>query len=61
MDATVKLVDLDGCGGMRGKVNSKTQVQEPNWGTLRVNSDREREKLTHPGHPPKKRWAKVRA
>ena len=28
----MKLVDWDGCGGMRGKVNSKTQVQKPNLG-----------------------------
>jgi hypothetical protein len=32
MGATVKLVDLDGCGGVRGKVNPKTQVQKPNLG-----------------------------
>jgi hypothetical protein len=35
MGATVKLVDLDGCGGVRGKVNPKTQVQKPNLDWIR--------------------------
>jgi hypothetical protein len=32
LNAKVKLVDLNGCGGVRGKVNRKTQVQKPNLG-----------------------------
>jgi len=51
MDATVKLVDLDGCGGTGGKANSKTQVKtEP--GAPSASIQTVGEKLTYPGHPP---------
>jgi hypothetical protein len=53
MDATVKPVDLDRFGGVRGKVSTPSpRFKNRTWGTLRVSSDYDREKLTYAGHPP---------
>jgi hypothetical protein len=46
---------LDGCGGVRGNVNPKTQVpKNRTWGTLRASFDCKPEEATYLGHAPKK-------
>jgi hypothetical protein len=49
---TVKRADLNGFGGVRGRVKPKTQVQKPNLGHPPRRFGLWVGEVTYPGHPP---------